>query len=56
MKLYALYTPSHEALAKEWFLPSLGDHYDLRVARQAQNGASDEPSARNPCLQSHNPC
>ena len=42
MKLYALYTPSHEALAKEWFLPSLGDHYDLRVARQAQNGASDD--------------
>jgi hypothetical protein len=45
MKLYALYTPSHEALAKEWFLPSLGDHYDLRVARQAQNGGRVDHSS-----------
>lgn len=42
MKLYALYTPSHEALAKEWFLPSLRDDYELHVARQPQTGASDD--------------
>ena len=42
MKLYALYTPSHEALAKEWFLPSLLDDYDLHVARQPQDGAGDD--------------
>jgi hypothetical protein len=38
MRLYALYTPSHEVLAEEWFLPSLRDDYDLRVESQAQRG------------------
>lgn len=42
MKLYALYTPSHEVLAKEWFLPSLRDDYDLHVEPQAQCGAEAE--------------
>ncbi|MGH7897955.1 MAG: putative nucleotide-diphospho-sugar transferase, partial [Candidatus Binatia bacterium] len=31
MKLYALYSPSHERLLREWFLPSLKDDFELVI-------------------------
>ena len=42
MKLYGLYTPSHESLANEWFLPSLKDKYDLHLVRQSQTGPPED--------------
>jgi len=29
MKLYGIYTPSHEILKDEWFLPTVGSEYKL---------------------------
>ena len=29
MKLYALYTPSHEILKNDFFLPSIQDDFDI---------------------------
>jgi hypothetical protein len=31
MKLYSLYTSSHERLFNEWFLPTIGDEYDKKI-------------------------
>jgi Nucleotide-diphospho-sugar transferase len=31
MKMYSFYTPSHDVLRKEWFLPSIKDDFDLVV-------------------------
>ncbi len=36
MKLYAFYTPSHQVLKDEWFLPTLEDDYDLQVEKYDQ--------------------
>jgi hypothetical protein len=33
IKLYVCYTPSHEVLMKEWFLPSLQDDYELVIEK-----------------------
>ena len=34
--LYIIYTPSHELLLNEWFLPSIKDNYDIRVTKIEQ--------------------
>ena len=36
MRLYAFYTPSHEILKNEWFLPSLKDDYELKIEKYDQ--------------------
>lgn len=36
MKLYAIHTQSHEALCHEWFLPSVGQEYELILRTQEQ--------------------
>jgi len=36
MKLYGFYTPSHEILKDEWFLPSVGDEYELVLRKYDQ--------------------
>lgn len=42
MKLYALYTPTHETLLRDWFLPSLQDDYQLELVRCEQVGAAEQ--------------
>jgi hypothetical protein len=41
MKLYALYTPSHEDLKEQWFLRSLQDDYELVLVKEEQHGPLD---------------
>ena len=41
MKLFGLYTPTHDVLAQEWFLATLQDDYDLRLLRLEQIGSPD---------------
>jgi hypothetical protein len=36
IRLYACYTPSHEVLVKEWFLPSIKDDYEVIVEKHEQ--------------------
>lgn len=36
IKIYVFYTPSHEELFFEWFLPTLQDDFDIVVERYAQ--------------------
>src|SRR5438034_9059948 len=31
MKLYSFYTPSHEILKNDWFLPSLQDDFEIEI-------------------------
>lgn len=40
MKLYTFYTPSHEILFSEWFLPTLQDDFDLVVEKYSQECSS----------------
>lgn len=42
MKLYGLYTPSHEPLLKDWLLPSLRDPYTLCFQPYDQVGPRDQ--------------
>jgi len=36
VKLYAIYTPSHEVLLKNWFLPSIKDDYEVVLRKAPQ--------------------
>lgn len=40
MRLYAFYTPSHQILKDEWFVPTLQDNYELKVERYDQECVS----------------
>jgi len=39
IRLYCMYTPSHEVLYKEWFLPTLQDDYEIVASRFDQKCA-----------------
>lgn len=39
--LYAFYTPSHQKLKDEWFLPSLKDDFDLHITYSPQEGKGE---------------
>jgi len=41
LRLYGLYTPTHGVLAREWFLPTLQDDYDVRLSREEQVGSPE---------------
>jgi len=41
MKLYSFYTPSHERLVHEWFLPSIRGRYDVTVKKCEQIGPTE---------------
>ena len=38
IKLYSLYTPSHEKLKNDWFLPTIEDDYELIIEHHEQEG------------------
>ena len=38
MKLYSIYTESHNVLLNDWFLPSLKDNYELVLKKYPQVG------------------
>ena len=42
MKIYVFYTPSHESLYRDWFLPSLKDDYEFVVKRYEQRSLSGD--------------
>jgi len=48
MRLYALVTPSHEVLLNEWLVPTLQDHYDLRICRRPQIGPIEKSNYNSP--------
>lgn len=37
IKLYAMYTPSHEVLLRDWFLPSIQDSFELKIELHEQD-------------------
>ena len=41
MRLYGLYTPTHDVLVREWFLPTLQDNFDLHLSREEQIGSPE---------------
>lgn len=42
LRLYGLYTPTHEVLAREWFLPTLQDNYEVRLSQVEQVGSPEQ--------------
>lgn len=42
LKLYAIFTPSHEILVNDWFLKTLQDDYDVVLTEHKQECASAE--------------
>ncbi len=47
IKLYAIYTPSHEKLAHDWFLPSIQDDYQLVLEKWEQTESSGNAFMEN---------
>ena len=51
MRLYAIYTPSHEELAQDWFLPSIQDDYELVLEKWEQTESSGNEFMENGWMQ-----